>query len=131
MELVDQACQNGADEIIIVCFDDTALEEAGERVDCPIFGIGQAAYHYAALRYWQFSVVTTHSVSVPILEENPASASRYIMDKASGAEAEDAVSAISLSCAGIVGVNRHVKSMLSVETIDPVVCVARCMSWMT
>ncbi len=156
LDLVDQASRSGADGIIIGCFDDTALEEASEHANCPIIGIGQASYHYAAIRHWQFSVVTTLSVSVPILEENinryglstylskvrasevpvldleanPESASRFIVEEATRAEAEDNVSAVILGCAGMVGVFHDVKSMLSVETIDPVACAARCMNWM-
>ena len=55
---------------IIGCFDDTALEDAANLADCPVIGIGQASYHYAALRNWRFSVVTTLSVSKPIIQSN-------------------------------------------------------------
>ena len=62
LKLVERASSQGADGIIIGCFDDTALEEAATIADCPVIGIGQASYHFAALRNWRFSVVTTLSV---------------------------------------------------------------------
>ena len=155
LELVDKASVSGADGIIIGCFDDTALEEAAQRADCPVIGIGQASYHYAALRNWRFSVVTTLSVSVPIieanierlglvshlskvrasevpvleLETNPA-ASAFIAKEAMRAETEDEISAVVLGCAGMVEVFQDVQSALSVKTIDPVACAARCFNWL-
>ena len=70
LNLVRQASVQGAEGIIIGCFDDTALEEAATIANCPVIGIGQASYHYAALRNWRFSVVTTLSVSIPIIQSN-------------------------------------------------------------
>lgn len=155
LELVDQASRSGAHGIIIGCFDDTALEDAAERAACPVIGIGQASYHYAALRNWRFSVVTTLSVSVPIIETNikrlglaaylakvrasevpvlglkadPGKAGAVISAEAMRAEAEDGVSAVILGCAGMVDVFESVKTALNVETIDPVACAAGCMNW--
>ncbi|MEL6617724.1 MAG: aspartate/glutamate racemase family protein [Pseudomonadota bacterium] len=157
LDLVDQASRSGADGIIIGCFDDTALEEAARRAECPVVGIGQASYHYAALRNWRFSVVTTLSVSVSIIETNikrqglesrlarvrasevpvleldanPRMAGRTIVDEALRSEKHDGVSAIVLGCAGMVEVFQDVQSALSVQTIDPVSCAARCMNWLT
>ena len=71
--LLDLVCKaRDAKGIIIGCFDDTALPEAAARVPCPVLGIGQAAFHYCALRQWRFGVVTTMAVSVPVIEENLA-----------------------------------------------------------
>lgn len=70
LDLVDEIARAGADGIIIGCFDDTALQSPAARVSCPVIGIGQAAYHHAALRQWRFSVVTTLPISVPILKQN-------------------------------------------------------------
>lgn len=155
LRLVKQASKSGADGIIIGCFDDTALSEAVACADCPVIGIGQAAYHYAALRNWRFSVVTTLSVSVPVIEDNirrsgldpflskvrasevpvleldaaPDKASEIVKSEALQAQSSDGVSAIILGCAGMVEVYDDVKSALSVETIDPVTCAARCWNW--
>ncbi|MEM9699671.1 MAG: aspartate/glutamate racemase family protein [Pseudomonadota bacterium] len=156
LQLVDQASKLGTDGIIIGCFDDTALDEAVARADCPIIGIGQASYHYAALRNWRFSVVTTLSVSVPVIEDNiqrlglgpfvsrvrasevpvldldaaPATASEIITSEALQAQKLDGISAVVLGCAGMVEVYHQVERALSVETINPVSCAARCWNWL-
>ncbi|WP_299686059.1 aspartate/glutamate racemase family protein [uncultured Tateyamaria sp.] len=70
LALVRDASDQGASAVIIGCFDDTALEAARDIADCPVIGIGQAAYHLAAIAGGRFSVVTTLAVSVPILEAN-------------------------------------------------------------
>lgn len=61
---------DGADAVIIGCFDDPGLEEVRAALRIPVLGIGQAAYHAAVLLGHRFSVVTTLSVSVPGIEEN-------------------------------------------------------------
>lgn len=157
LKLVRQASVQGAEGIIIGCFDDTALEEAATIADCPVIGIGQASYHYAALRNWRFSVVTTLSVSIPIiqsnierhglghivskvraseipvleLEKNTSLASKVVAKEALVAEQEDGISAIVLGCAGMVEVVATVRSHLSTTVIDPVECAAQCMLWIT
>lgn len=70
LELVRKASRQGASVIIIGCFDDTGLHAARDIATCPVIGIGQAAYHIAALSGHRFSVVTTLAVSVPVLEAN-------------------------------------------------------------
>lgn len=156
LKLVDQASRSGADGIIIGCFDDTALDQAAAAADCPVIGIGQASYHYAALRNSRFSVVTTLSVSVPVIEDNirrtglspfvskvrasevpvldldvnPDTASEIIKSEALQAQSMDEISAIILGCAGMVEVYNQVARALSVETIDPVTCAARCWNWL-
>lgn len=156
LDLVAQASEDGADGIIIGCFDDTALDASAKRARCPVIGIGQAAYHYAALRHWRFSVVTTLAVSVPVIQANiarqglgqyvskvrasdvpvlaleadPARAGQTILEEARRAETDDAVAAVILGCAGMVEVFEDVQDALSVATIDPVTCAARCMTWM-
>ena len=157
LKLVRQASVQGAEGIIVGCFDDTALEEAATIADCPVIGIGQASYHYAALRNWRFSVVTTLSVSIPIiqsnierhglghivskvraseipvleLEKNTSLASKVVAKEALVAEQEDGISAIVLGCAGMVEVVATVRSHLSTTVIDPVECAAQCMLWIT
>lgn len=156
LELVTRASEAGADGIVIGCFDDTALYEAAALADCPVIGIGQAAYHYAALRNRTFSVVTTLSVSVPVIEQNIAreglahlaskvrasevpvlalesdrdKAGQSIVGEALRAEREDAISALILGCAGMVDLLHDVQNALRVETIDPVTCAVRCMRWL-
>lgn len=155
LELVQKASDTKVDGIIIGCFDDTALAQAAALADCPVIGLGQSAYHYAALRNWRFSVVTTLSVSVPILEENiygmglgaylsrvrasevpvldlesrPDHSSAYVVEEALKAQANDDISAVILGCAGMVKVLQSVEKTLKIRTIDPVACAARCITW--
>lgn len=156
LELVRKADKDGADGIIIGCFDDTALKEAADIAACPVVGIGQAAYHFAALRNWRFSVVTTLPVSVPIIEANidalglsgflgkvrasnvpvlalendPLASEELILGAAKQAEKEDSVDAIILGCAGMVNVFGSVSVALSCVVLDPVVVAASCMKWL-
>lgn len=70
LKLVTKASDQGASAIIIGCFEDTALDAARRTANCPVIGIGQAAYHLAIIAGGRFSVVTTLDVSVPILGAN-------------------------------------------------------------
>jgi len=54
----------GYDAVIIACFDDTGLDAARCLTDRPVIGIGEAAYHFAAMLANKFSVVTTLARSV-------------------------------------------------------------------
>lgn len=156
LRLVKQASSQGAGGIIVGCFDDTALEDAADLADCPVIGIGQASYHYAALRNWRFSVVTTLSVSTPViqsnierfgfnhlvskvraseipvleLEANTSLAGKVVAQEALVAQQEDDISAVILGCAGMVEIADTVRNALSTTVIDPVECAARCMLWM-
>ena len=58
------------DAVIIACFDDTGVVELKGRGPAPVIGIGEAAFHAASLLGGLFSVVTTLSVSCPIIETN-------------------------------------------------------------
>lgn len=58
------------DAIVIACFDDTGVDAVRCLVSVPVLGIGEAAYHAAAMIATKFSVVTTLSRSVPGLENN-------------------------------------------------------------
>jgi len=119
-------------------------------------GIGQAAYHYAALRQWRFSVVTTLQVSVPVLEQNihaiglggflgrvrasdvpvlaleedPKAAAQQIKAEAEAAATNDNIDAVILGCAGMVQVAHEVEQALDVAIIDPVTCAAQSFAWL-
>jgi allantoin racemase len=60
----------GADAHVIACFDDTGLDAARQIATGPVIGIGEAAYHAAALVAHRFTVVTTLARSIPALEHN-------------------------------------------------------------
>mgnify|MGYP003669273311 CR=1 FL=1 len=70
LALLPKAAQISADAIVIACFDDTGLEAMRAAAHCPVIGIGQAAFHMAALMGGRFSVVTTLAVSVPVIAQN-------------------------------------------------------------
>jgi allantoin racemase len=117
----------GFDAFIVACFDDTGLEAARCGARGPVIGIGEAAFHLAALIAHRFSVVTTLSRSIAPIEANLTRyglASRCarvracevpvlaLDDPASGvreklsaeidrAMAEDGAEAIVLGCAGM------------------------------
>ena len=155
LELSSKAVSRGADGIIIGCFDDTALAEIAARSNCPVIGIGQAAYHFAAMRHWRFSVVTTLGVSVPILEHNiesyglrgflgkvraseipvldlendPSASARRIISESRVAIEKDGIDAIILGCAGMVQVVKEVRRSLDIPVIDPVTCAAKGIAW--
>lgn len=61
---------DGVDAHVIACFDDTGLDAARSLATAPVIGIGEAAYHIAGLVAGRFSVVTTLSRSIPILQQN-------------------------------------------------------------
>ncbi len=156
LKLVGKASDEGADGIIIGCFDDTALEAAAAQASCPVIGIGHATFHYAALRNWRFSVVTTMPVSVPVIESNiaafglsafaskvrasnvpvldlehaAAASEELVLQEAIRAEAEDDIDAVILGCAGMVALSRRVESALSKTVLDPVGVSASCMKWL-
>lgn len=156
LDLVAKANTDAAYGIIIGCFDDTALSRAAALASCPVIGIGQAAFHYAALRNWRFSVVTTLAVSVPIIEHNiahfglsrqlarvrasdvpvldlehdPETSAARILDEARSAQADDAVDAVVLGCAGMVTLTTQVQNAVDLQVIDPVVAAATCMRWL-
>ena len=69
-ELAEIEKNSDCDGFIIGCFDDTGLTEARSITTKPIIGIGQSAFHMAALRHGRFCVLTTLEVSVPIIEQN-------------------------------------------------------------
>lgn len=136
------------DGVVIACFDDTGLDAARCIVDCPVVGIGEAAYHMASLISNKFSVVTTLARSVPALEHN---LQRYglatrcatvrasdvpvldLEDSASDAYArigkeiaaavkEDRAEAIVLGCAGMTELAQRFELEYGLPVLDGVVC---------
>ncbi len=152
LSLVAEAQDKGAQAIIIGCFDDTGLDAAQAKSACPVIGIGQAAYHMAAMLGGQFSVVTTLAVSTPILEANITryglsdrvskvrasgvpvldvdKAEAKILAEVKRAAAEDNVSTVVLGCAGMVDLPQKAQAVTPVHVIDGVraaVCMARAL----
>ena len=69
--LLDQVRRhNSVDGIVIACFDDTGLDAVRCLVEAPVVGIGESACHAASMLSNKFTVITTLSRSVPVLEAN-------------------------------------------------------------
>lgn len=146
MAEVALAADNGADAIIIACFDDPALDAARASVSIPVLGIGEAGFHAAMMLGGRFSVVTTLPVAIPILQENlehygmsgacarvraAGVAVLELEDEASGAvakvsaeiaraKAEDGVGAIVLGCAGMADLAAQMEDVHGLKVIDGV-----------
>jgi len=136
----------GASAHVIACFDDTGLDAARAAAAAPVVGIGEAAFHVAALLAQRFAVVTTLSRSIAVIEDNLA---RYglarrcvrvrasdvpvlaLEDPASGARVkiaaeigraldEDRAEAIVLGCAGMAELAAALSAEFAVPVIDGV-----------
>jgi allantoin racemase len=135
-----------ADAIVIACFDDTALAEARALSPVPVIGIGEAAFHAAMMLGARYCVVTTLSVSIPVIEANLASyglaegclrvrasevpvlelehpgsaAETRISDEIARALTDDAARAIVLGCAGMADLAARLSARHGVPVIDGV-----------
>jgi allantoin racemase len=143
--------REGFDAFAIACFDDTGLEAARCAARGPVIGIGEAAFHLAALVAHRFSVVTTLSRSIAPIESNLA---KYGLDRrcarvracevpvlalddpASGARdklsaeieraiAEDAAEAIVLGCAGMADLAAALARRHRLPVIDGVAAAVK------
>ncbi len=146
LQLVAKASDDGAAAIIIGCFDDTALDAARKTASCPVMGIGQAAYHLAAVAGGKFSVVTTLPVSVPILEANirayglggllskvrasdvpvlaleqdPNAATNQVLSEIQKAVRDDDIQTVVLGCGGMVDIEKRAAHLSGIRLIDGV-----------
>ena len=137
---------NPADACIIACFDDTGLAAARCASAAPVIGIGEAAFHLASLIATRFSVVTTLSRAIPVIEANlrdyglatrcarvrasdvpvleleiPGSTARErISAEIERALAEDGAEAIVLGCAGMADLAAELSQRHGVPVVDGV-----------
>ncbi len=134
-----------ADAHVIACFDDTGLDACRQIASAPVLGIGEAAFHAAALVAGRFTVVTTLSRSisaleynllkygfdrrarvraaeVPVLElENEHSNARQLIDaEIAAALKDDRAEAIVLGCAGMANLARELSTAHGCPVIDGV-----------
>src|SRR6187402_2700093 len=65
---IAEAEKAGCDAHLIACFDDTGLDAGRSMAAAPVVGIGEAAFHVASLLGVKFSIVTTLSRSIPVIE---------------------------------------------------------------
>ncbi len=136
----------GVDAHVIACFDDTGLDAARSLAEAPVVGIGEAAYHLAALVSGEFSVGTTLARSIPVLEQNlrryglmarcasvraagvpvlaleqaDGAARARISDEIAPALREDRAEAIVLGCAGMADLAASLAAEHGVPVIEGV-----------
>ena len=146
LQRISEAVALGADAHVIACFDDTGLDAARALSPRPVIGIGEAAYHVASLVAEKFSVVTTLSRAVPILEANLAryglaarcarvraadvpvlaleepgsDACERISEEIARAVRDDRADAVVLGCAGMTDLARMMSERHGVPVIDGV-----------
>lgn len=141
------------DGIILGCFDDTGLGEARAVTQRPVIGIGQAAFHLAALRSGTFQILTTLAVSIPVIQENverqgfgnicsavlasgvpvlelerdPEGAAEVISSHIADIEASEAAPTIILGCAGMTNIHQRLQARHDAVLIDPIMAAAHLM----
>jgi allantoin racemase len=139
------------DAHVIACFDDTGLDAARCITDAPVIGIGEAAFHMAALVAGRFSVVTTLSCSVAAIEHNltryglasrcgkvrasdvpvldlemaGSGARERISDEIRLALRDDRAEAIVLGCAGMTDLTSSLSDEHGVPVLDGVACAIK------
>lgn len=146
--LAEAAQYPDVDAIVVACFDDTGVDALRCTTTAPVIGIGEAAYHAVAMISAKFSVITTLSRSVPILEANlvrygldhrcarvrasevpvlelekgdPATTDR-IRAEIRNAIDEDGVEAIVLGCAGMTDLMQSLSDEFGLPVVDGVGC---------
>lgn len=151
LNLLPKARRDGADVIVIACFDDTGLDEARTRAGCPVLGIGQSSFVMAQLLGLRFSVITSLAVSIPVIEENihqqgfrgicaSVRASglpvltidegrpdviQRIVDEVEAAVAQDGAACAILGCAGMARIEPELAARASIPVIEGVAASAR------
>ncbi|MEM6546593.1 MAG: aspartate/glutamate racemase family protein [Pseudomonadota bacterium] len=146
LEEIGRGSAEGFDVFVIACFDDTGLAAARARTPRPVLGIGQSAFHAAAMRGTRFSVVTTLAVSVPVIEENllatgldrvcprvrasgvpvlaletdPGPSEQAVSGEIGRAVAEDDIGAVVLGCAGMADLAARLSTQHGLPVIDGV-----------
>ncbi len=103
--------------LIIGCADDTGLDVLRSGMSCPVIGIGQAAYHLAALASARFSVVTTLEPSVSILEANVR---RYGLGKQLAGVHASGVPVLDLEANRAAATRRVIETILRVRGADKI-----------
>ena len=151
LEEIIKGDKAGVDATVIACFDDTGLEAARCCARGPVIGIGEAAFHLAALIAHRFSVVTTLSRSIAPIEGNlmkygldrrcarvracevpvlalddPASGAREKLSaEIDRAMADDRAEAIVLGCAGMADLAAALSRRHGLPVVDGVAAAVK------
>ena len=119
MEQVER--HKSVDGIVIACFDDTGLDAVRCMVKTPVVGIGQSACLAASMLCNKFTVITTLSLSVPVLEANLARyglASRCAKVRATGIPVLELEA---MGAATMDGIRRAIELALDLDRSDAIV----------
>lgn len=147
---IAKAEREGADAIVIACFDDTGLDAARALAAIPVIGICEAAVSTAAFIAQRFSIVTTmersrlpvehlvhrygmgsrckvRAADVPVLSlEDPNSNARdRLRSEISAALKDDRAEAIVLGCAGMADLTAALRQEFGVPVIDGVAAAVK------
>lgn len=150
LALMQAAEAQGADAHVIACFDDTGLDAARSLLSSPVIGIGEAGVRAASFIARRFTVITTLSVSVPILEDNlhrygmggqatvrasdipvlaleaePDTAMARISAEIAAAVTHDRAEAIVLGCAGMTAMAAALSRRHGVPVVDGVAAAVK------
>lgn len=143
---VQQAQADGADAIVVACFDDPAIGACREIATGPVLGLCEAGVKAASMIATSFSVVTTLPRSVPIIEdlvrkygldhqcrsvrsaaipvlalEEPGSDARNLVrDEIRRAIDQDRCEAVVLGCAGMSDLTDWLSEETGIPVIDGV-----------
>jgi allantoin racemase len=145
-----KAEREGADAIVIACFDDTGLDAARALAGIPVIGICEAALSATSFIAQRFSVVTTmersrlpvehlvhrygmgsrckvRAADVPVLSlEDPNSNARdRLRSEISAALKDDRAEAIVLGCAGMADLTASLRQEFGVPVIDGVAAAVK------
>lgn len=147
---IAKAEREGADAIVIACFDDTGLDAARALAGIPVIGICEAALSATSFIAQRFSVVTTMErsrlpvehlvhrygmgsrckvraadVSVLSLEDTNSNARDRLRSEISAALKDDRAEAIVLGCAGMADLTASLRQEFGVPVIDGVAAAVK------
>jgi allantoin racemase len=151
MAEVRNGVADGADVVVIACFDDPGLEACRELVDVPVIGICEAAMAAASMVGHGFSVVTTLPRAIPIiealalkygyerhcrsvraaaipvlaLEEDGTAAADKVRAEVLAAIEQDGAEAVLLGCAGMTDLAVALTQETGVPVIDGVAAAVK------
>ncbi|MFN7093501.1 MAG: aspartate/glutamate racemase family protein [Allorhizobium sp.] len=142
--------REGADAIVIACFDDTGLDAARALAGIPVVGICEAALSATSFIAQRFSIVTTmersrlpvehlvhrygmgsrckvRAADVPVLSlEDPNSKARdRLRSEISAALKDDRAEAIVLGCAGMADLTAALRQEFGVPVVDGVAAAVK------
>lgn len=145
-----KAEREGADAIVIACFDDTGLDAARALAGIPVIGICEAALSATSFIAQRFSVVTTMErsrlpvehlvhrygmgsrckvraadVSVLSLEDTNSNARDRLRSEISAALKDDRAEAIVLGCAGMADLTAALRQEFGVPVVDGVAAAVK------